>query len=118
MKYVRKNSVSRVGHGLQAEEKVSLKLGALGLRNKRMTFKHPFDIELENGKRIDVKVATVAGKINVGVHKYEFYRFYMAKSKKQDFTDFFILVVGDTYYVIPYDVAPNDALFLYNTGYK
>jgi hypothetical protein len=106
----RKDAVRK---GREAEDRVYQKLELLGMNPKMMPWKHPFDILLGNGKRIDVKTTDTYMNIKVGSRSYKYYRFRTRKEQKQDFADFFILVIENDYYVIPYEAAPRDNIFLY-----
>lgn len=106
--------------GIESEEIVSRKLSELGINNKLMSHHHPFDILLENGKRIDVKSSTkkISPKSQRG---NSFYSFKIEKTRRGEYADFIILYLFDVnkFFVIPFSEAPKEYIRLqYPPKYK
>lgn len=89
------------GGGSEAEDLVSKKLTDMGFKNKQMHFLCSYDIELDNGTRIDVKhTAYNEGKILSQGYAGPTYQFRNMKYGKD--CDFFICVVSnEEWFIIP-----------------
>lgn len=100
--------------GVEAEIIVSEKLNSLGIKHQLMPHHHVFDIQLENGKTVDVKsrinqsiAPSAAGRL-----KTPQWRFVARKEKKGNYTDFFILYIWATkdFFVVPNEDVHNDQI--------
>lgn len=99
--------------GQEIEWLVSEKLKSIGLENELMPLRHPFDIQLKNGIRIDVK-ATWTKSITSPFQKNEMYRFGVKKKRKAGACDFYICYIAphNVFFVIP-EKEVNLSNFLY-----
>lgn len=99
--------------GEESEARVSQKLAEHGIKNRLMPLGHSYDIELENGKRIDVKSAHIKN-VTSKAQKHEMYRFRTRTDEKND-CDFFIchIVPHDAFFVIPkHEVSGSGFLYI------
>jgi hypothetical protein len=89
--------------GAEMEDLVSKKLHSIGIDNTLMPHQHPFDILLQNGKRVDVK-STDPAAIS---RNSPIYSFTTGTYRKGNYCDFLILVLRDVteYFVVPIDDA-------------
>jgi hypothetical protein len=93
--------------GQRFEEKASTILAQNGISNKLMPYRHPYDIEVEGGVRIDVKRTTV-NMLNAPSQKCASNTWSVPHLKSGEDCDFFFVFVPDdtyddgwTYFVIP-----------------
>lgn len=87
--------------GLGAEARVLEKLNSLGIKAKPAHGHMPHDIELSDGRRVEVKTrATTSETMSDG---RPMYRFILCRPgvKPIERADFFILLIGDDFFVIP-----------------
>jgi hypothetical protein len=96
---------SGLKNGNTSEKLTSNKLTELGIKNKLMPLRHPFDILLYNKKTIDVKSAYTPC-ITSKKQTSTMYKFTVKKNKKGDYCDFFIFHIAPTndYFVIPNEI--------------
>ena len=87
------NTESSVKVGVDAEEAVSENLLSMGIKNKLMPFGHPYDILLENGRKIEVKYCSK--KSFPPTQPGGWYRFNIGLDRKYGEADFYICVMGD-----------------------
>lgn len=101
-----------VKKGVDSEERVSEKLNNLGIEHKLMPLQHPFDIQLANGKRIDVKSAYK--KMHPKSQRYDYYSFGIEKTRRGNYADFFILYIvpEDLCLVVPFEYAPKEMIHI------
>lgn len=89
------------------EEYVSLKLSDMGIHNTLMAYRHPFDILLNNGLRLDVKSCKHSKGLTV---KTKMYSFNLRLDKKpKDYCDYIICVLVESrdIFVIPLSECRN-----------
>lgn len=88
----------------EIEENIHDVLLSKGFNNTLMPHMHPYDIELQDGRKIDVKASfhTIHPKSQYS----PFYSFKLGKKRRGEYADFFILVVVPTndIYIIPNSV--------------
>jgi len=91
------------------ERMASALLNKHGFKNRLMAYGHPFDIELENGIRIDVKSTRLwKPPSHKGPHSY------LAGHAKggRDCDFFFIFIDEETYFIVPSVGAPKHAIVI------
>ena len=100
-----KNRESIIGgtskKGSEAEMLVSQKLSGYGIGHKLMGYHSVYDIQLDNGLRVEVKSSS-CGKHKEIISPY--YKFNTGAGYKGDYTDFIIFVLLDTkeIFVVPF----------------
>ena len=104
---------SLVAKGADMELEVSRQLSALGIQNRLMPNHAAYDIELADGRRIEVKSAfsnLVSPSISAKTNTENMYRFNINKRNRGEYADFFICVVVPTMdlFIIPASEAPMD----------
>jgi DNA-binding CsgD family transcriptional regulator len=107
---------SHLGKGVQIEEEVSGILRINRINHTLMPPSHPFDILLENGKRVDVKSAHKA--LQPPSQRYPFYWFSLKKDIRGEYADFFILAVVASGYIDELYVVPNSAILRGSHGIR
>lgn len=105
--------------GTDIEVIVSKLLINKGVENKLMPHKHPFDILLWNGKRVDVKSCykKIKPKSQAG---NGYYSVHIDRSRRGEYADFLIVLIvpENVYFVIPFDVATDQIRLIYPESAK
>lgn len=101
------------GKGTEIENLVAKKLTSLGIKNTLMPHNHPFDIQLPNGRRIDVKSTFREARTSPS-QRHTMYHFSIGKDTRGNYCDFFICYIEPTN---DFFVIPNHKLGMVNSLY-
>jgi transcriptional regulator with XRE-family HTH domain len=96
-----------VNVGLEMEEVAAKMLQENGIAYQFMGYGHPFDILLDNSKRVDVKSSGSNGKTNPKIKSPQ-YKFRVQLGDKRNDADFYLCITTDTLdaFVIPSSQVP------------